>query len=499
MILQTVIRSGPVRGLETATPGITAFKGIPYAKAPVGDYRWKAPVAPKAWENERLCDDFGPSCWQPDNSVLPSFKRMQELNPVPPRPLVMDEDCLSLNVWTPAESSDERLPVMVWFYGGGLQAGTSDDILFDGEGLCRFGVLLVTVNYRTGVFGYFGHPALEAENEERSCGNYGLRDQIFALQWVKDNIAAFGGDADNVTIFGCSGGGRSVQGVACSPLGGGLVQHAICHSAGGLNPHYSMEYEPLKALGEEFVAYCGKQSIEEMREIPARELQTLYESFRKQFNITGDGYVLPYVMDEIVRRGEQADIDYLLCTMQDELIFPAKTPVSLENFDSLRNTFGLRTSILGRVVTPRSDEEAMDVVERAEAYEMKASQLAWAQVQAQQPKKPVRLGTFVHPVPSHEDGSARHGDDQAYVFHTLFKFWYPYGEKDEALSQRLMQYWTNFAKTGDPNGEGLPLWTPYTVDSPLTLTIDTDDCRMEDRSHFIIEQVAAAYRENRRG
>ena len=494
-ILTTTIRTGAVRGLETAVPGITVFKGIPFAKAPAGELRWKAPVAPEAWEGERLCDDFGYSCWQRNNNDSPMFKKMQEINPVPPRPLRMDEDCLSLNVWTPAVSADERLPVMVWFYGGNLHSGTSDDIIFDGEALCKFGVLLVTVNYRVNVFGYFGHPDLEKENEHHSSGNYGLQDQIFALQWIHDNIAAFGGDAGSVTIFGCSGGGRSVQGISCSPLSRGLVHHAVCHSAGGLNPNYSLAYDKIKELGVEFVAYCGKKTIDEMRAIPAQELEEKYIQFGKQFNITGDGYALPYTMDEVVRRGEQADLDYLLCTMNDEFIMPPRQPVTLANFDEMRPTFGLRTSILGQVVHPRTDEEAYDVVARAEAYEMKAAQLAWAQVQAKQPKKPVRLSTFVHPVPSHDDGSARHGDDQYYVFHTMYKFAHPYGEKDEAVSQRLMRYWTNFAKTGDPNGEGLPAWTPYTQDSPLTLTIDTDDCRMEDRSHPIIEEVAATYRD----
>lgn len=505
-IIRTKIASGAVRGIETGTPGINAFLGIPFAKAPAGELRWRGPVAPDSWEGERFCNDFGPSCWQRDNKGTPFFEKQQKLNKVPPRPLVMDEDCLSLNVWTPAEEG-QRLPVMVWFYGGGLQGGTADDITFDGEGLCQYGVVLVTVNYRTGVFGYFGHPELEDENEHHASGNYGLQDQLFALNWVHDNIAAFGGDNGNVTIFGCSGGGRSVQGIACSPLSKGLVHHAVCHSAGGLNPDYSLPYDKIKALGVEFVEFCGKKNISEMREIPAKELQDKYGEFRKQFNITGDGYALPYTMDEVVRRGEQADIDYLLSTMNNEFKMPQRFPVSLANFDEIRQKFGVRTSILGAVCRPQSDEEALDVVINAEAYEMKAAQLAWAQVQAEQAekglKKPVRLCTFIHPVPG-GDGGSYHGEDQFYVFHTLFKYWQPYGEKDEALSRRLMAYWTNFAKTGDPNGvdpmSGKPLaeWTFFTKESPLTMVHDTDESRMEDRSHPFIEQAAAAYRENRR-
>lgn len=484
-ILTAEIRAGKVRGIETETKGITAFLGIPYAAAPVGELRWRGPAAPEKWDGVRTCDAFGPSCWQ-------------RADPRAARPLRMDEDCLSLNVWTPADSADDRLPVMVWFYGGGLQAGTSDDVLFDGEGLCGYGVVLVTVNYRTGAFGYFAHDELEKENGHATSGNYGLQDQLFSLRWVRDNIASFGGDPENVTIFGCSGGGRSVQGIACSPLGKGLVRHAVCHSAGGLNPDYSTAYGALKEMGREFVAFCGKKNVLEMRAIPAKELQALYQAYGKWFNITGDGYFLPYTMDEIVRRGEQADIDYILSTTNNEFRFPPKGEVTLANFDEWRPRFGTRTSILGAVVQPGTDAEARDIVENAEAYEMKSAQAAWARVQAGQPKKPAYVCTFVHPVPG-RDGGTYHGDDQAYVFHTLFKLGRPYGEKDEALSRRMMKAWTNFAKTGDPNGEGLPVWTPYTAQSPLTMLIDTDEGRMEDTSNHFMEEIVAAYISGRRG
>ena len=489
-ILETKIRPGRVRGQETNTPGITSFLGIPYAEPAEGELRWHAPVPVKCWEDVRECSDFGYSCFQRDNSDSPYFQKMLKENPVPPRPLRVSEDCLSLNVWTPAASGDERLPVMVWFYGGGLQGGTSDDIIFDGESLCRYGVVLVTVNYRTGVFGYFGHAALEEENEHHSSGNYGLQDQILSLRWVKENIAAFGGDPDNVTIFGCSGGGRSCQGIACSPLSSGLVQHVIIHSAGGLNPNYSLEYHALKKRGEEFVRYCGKNSMEEMRQIPASELEALYESFRKQFNITGDGWALPAEMDEMVRRGEQADLDYILSTTANEIRWPVKEKVTVENFND--HVFGERTQIFGSTADPSTDEEAMKYAEWCEVYEMKAAQLAWAELQAGQPKKPVYLASFDHPMP--HSGFASHGDDQFFVFHTLSKFHREVGEKEEALSRRMMEIWTNFAKTGNPNGEGLPVWTPFTKESPLTMSIrEADDFRMEERHVPEIEKLSGVY------
>ena len=493
-ILEAKTISGAVRGFETETKGISAFLGIPYAAAPVGENRWRAPQPAAPWDGVRECLDFGYSCWQRDNAGSPGFLYQMEHNPVKPRPLRMDEDCLSLNIWTPAESAKEALPVMVWFYGGGLQGGTTDDILFDGEGLCGYGVVLVTVNYRTGVFGYFGHRELEKENEHGSSGNYGLQDQIFALRWVKENISAFGGDPGNIMIFGCSGGGRSVQGICCSPLARGLVQHAAIHSAGGLNPDYSLAYDKILALGEEFTAFCGKSSVSELREVPAKELEAKYEAFHKQFNITGDGYVLPYTMDEMVRRGEQADIDYILSTMNHEFRRPLREEVTLASFPNVQ--FGPRTSIFGAVCKPETDAEAADFVEWAEAYEMKSAQLAWAIVQAKQPKKPVYLCTFDHPLPGSE--IAAHGCDQHYLFHTLRKYWNPATEADDKLSHRMMKRWTNFAKTGNPNGEGLAQWTQFTAESPLTLSIDADGDEMRDRTVPVMERTVSAYIENRR-
>ena len=494
-ITRTLTQSGLCRGFATETPGVSAFLGIPYAQPPVGDRRWRMAEPALPWEGERDCTHFGPSCWQRDNTKSTRYAQMMARNPVPPVPFVMDEDCLFLNIWTPAEGRGERYPVMVWFYGGNLQAGTTADNLFDGEGLCPYGVVLVTVNYRTGVFGYFGHPDLEAENEYRACGNYGLGDQICALEWIHRNIMNFGGDPGNVTIFGCSGGGRSVQGVCCAKRSLGLVHHAVCHSAGGLNPHYSTPYDTILEYGREFMAMCGKKDLAQLRDVPAGELQAAYERFGKTFNITADGYLLPWTMDEVVRRGEQADVDYILSTMNDEFVMPAPEGLTKDNFQKFAVRMGIRTSIFGRICRPETDAEAKAFMTRAECYEMKSAQLAWAQVQAGQPKKPVRLCTNVHPMPG--TGRASHGDDQYYIFHTMRKFWNPFTEEDEELSRTLRQYWTNFAKTGDPNGPGLAEWTPYTKESPLTLTIDAGGCKMEDRSRPMLEKLAKTYIENR--
>ena len=490
MILEATLQSGTISGFETDTKGVSCFLGIPYAAPPVGELRWRAPQPPIPWEGVRPCLDFGFSCPQQNMGVNP--KQAAE-NPVKPRPLRTSEDCLTLNVWTAAESGD-RLPVMVWFHGGGLQFGTSDDIVFDGEGLCPMGVVLVTVNYRLGIFGYFGCPELENEHPQHSSGNYGLADQIFALQWVKENIAAFGGDADNITIFGCSGGGRSVQGICCSPIGQTLVRHAIVHSAGGLNPLYSLPYRTLRKQGEEFLAFCGADSIAALRRLSAKELKEQYRRFGKQFNITGDGYWLPVEMDECIRQGRQANIDYILSTMEEEILFPVPKELSLASYARLAAENQGRSALFLRANPAATEEEAQEYFRHAEAYDMKSSQLAWAQLEAEQGKTPVYLCTNIHPTPGSGHG-AGHGEDQHYVFHTLRKFWNPFTEEDEEFSRTLMNYWVNFAKTGNPNGEGLAEWTPYTVASPLTMILEPKHCRMEDRANAVLNRTVKCYRE----
>ena len=236
--------------------------------------------------------------------------------------------------------------------------------------------------------------------------------------------------------------------------------------------------------------FCGKSDLAAMRAIPAQELQAKYEAFRKQFNITGDGYFLPVEMDEIVRRGEQADLDYILSTTANEIKWPVREKLTVETFKN--HVFGERTQIFGSICRPQTDEQAMDYAQWAEVYEMKGAQLGWAKLQAKSGKKPVYLASFDHPMP--QSGLASHGDDQYYVFHTLRKFWFPSTEEDEALSRMMMLRWTNFAKTGNPNAEGLALWTQYTLESPLTMSFTTaDGSVMKDKKVPEIEALAEVY------
>ncbi|MBO7699825.1 MAG: carboxylesterase family protein, partial [Eubacteriaceae bacterium] len=238
MLREVKTENGWVRGIPAADPRITAFKGIPFAAPPVGELRWKGPQPAEDWVGVRECYTFGPIAMQKMPGLDPDNIYSREWNV--DTNLDMSEDCLQLNIWTPAKSADEKLPVMVWFYGGGLQEGHPSEMEFDGERIARRGVILVSVNYRVNIFGFFAHPEITATAEDKCYTNFGSYDQRYGLMWVKRNIAAFGGDPDNITIFGQSAGGFSVVAQMCSPKAKGLFQKGIIESIGGMRPKYPL-------------------------------------------------------------------------------------------------------------------------------------------------------------------------------------------------------------------------------------------------------------------
>ena len=358
----------------------------------------------------------------------------------------MSEDCLYLNIWTPAETGNERLPVMMWMHGGGVQSGYSHEIEFDGDAICKRGVILVTINYRLNIFGYFAHPELTAESEFGASGNYGVHDQIQALRWIHDNIAAFGGDPNNVTIFGQSGGGRSTQAVSCSPLAKGLVHHAIVQSAGGIATAAGpTPREEVERRGVRFMEHTGCKNIAELRALPAEKLLELlleYESaggdvrlrFSRGFNISTDGYALPLSMEHTLVAGKQNDIDYM---------------------------FGCTANDMGGII---------------------ASLAGWAQVQQDNHMRPAYFYRFERALPEDDPNDNRvlkgafHSSELWYTFGTLGRCWRPMTEGDYELSRIMCDMWTNFAKTGNPNGVALPHWDPYTITAPSMMTFNIAEC-----------------------
>lgn len=448
MLTQVMTHYGAVEGV-VSEGGYTLFRGIPYAAPPVGELRWKPSCDPTPWQGVRKCDHWGNACLQSIGFQDSSSSYGKEFYAGSDYPPKMDEDCLYLNIWTPANSAEEGLPVMVWLHGGGVQTGYSHEIEFDGDALCARGVILVTVNYRLNIFGYFAHPELTAESPYGASGNYGLLDQIQALRWIHQNIAAFGGNPDCVTLFGQSGGGRSTQAVSCSPLAKGLLQRAIVQSAGGVRTAAGRQpREEVEKRGVAFMEFAGCQTLAQLRELSGEQLLHLFESYtaeaagdvhermRRGFNLSTDGYALPLSMEDTLLTGTQNDLDYLFgCTSGD---------------DRMGN--------------------------------MLASLGGWAQLQLEKGLKPAYLYRFTRDLPEDDPSDMRvlkgafHSSELWYMFGTLGRCWRPMTDGDRKLSQIMLDFWTNFAKTGNPNGAELPAWETYCPETPRMMRLDVTDC-----------------------
>jgi len=449
MLLNVKTKYGEVQGV-VSEGGYALFKGIPYAAPPVGELRWKKPEPPIPWEGVRICDEFGPACLQEAAHLKPGSFYGKEFFSGSDYPPKMSEDCLFLNIWTPARSADDKLPVKMWIHGGGVQNGYSFEKEFDGDEIARRGVILVTIGYRVNIFGFFAHPELTSESGHNASGNYGILDQIQALKWLRENIAAFGGDPDNITIFGQSGGGRSVQAICCSPRSKGLMKHAIVQSAGGISTAAGrLPREKVELQGIKFMEYIGCKNISQMRAIPGEELLNKFLDYMKEhslgmstFNISTDGYVLPLSLEDSIIQGVHAYIDYMLGNTADE----------------------------GRILGMLHPERMM------------ASLRGWARLQLKQGKKPAYMYCFERKLPG-DDAGAFHSAELWYIFGTLNRSWRPFTEADYKLSEQMIDYWTNFAKTGNPNGKGLVEWTPFTDDFPCTMKFSIEGNKMTDYSN----------------
>lgn len=437
-------RYGTLEGIRSAG-GFSLFKGVPYAAPPEGDLRWAPPQPPAPWTGTLQCDTWGNACPQNSEHTPETFYGKEFYCATDERP-TYDEDCLRLNIWTPAGLPAERLPVMLWIHGGGLQVGYGHEIEIDGDAYCRRGVILVSINYRVGLLGYFAHPALTAESPHGASGNYGLLDQVQALRWVHENIAAFGGDPDNITVFGQSGGARSTHALCASPLTQGKIRHAIVQSGGGVATAMGrLPRSVLEERGAQFMEGVGAHSIAELRAMPWQELLQKFKDWmpdpmRGGFNLCTDGYALPYSLEDSLLEGQQQDIDYLLGHTSNEGIDPDKVPV-------------------GRV-------------------SMAAALRAWGRLQLEQDKKPAYLYCFDRQMPG-DDAGAFHSSELWYEFGTLDRCWRPFVAEDHQLSDTILGFWTNFAKTGNPNGEGLPVWKPFLEDR-LQMRLGIDGCTMVD-------------------
>ena len=441
------IEGGKVQGVESSVKGVYIYKGIPFAAPPVGDLRWKEPQPVVPWEGVRMADTFSAGAMQvKHDSSNPWTSEFYWEDPD------FSEDCLYLNVWTPAPGKPgKKLPVAMWIHGGAYTAGWGFEPEFDGKVWAEKGVVLVTINYRLGIFGFLNHPFLVEESPNRVSGNYGILDQIAALKWVHANIAAFGGDPENVTILGQSAGAGSVKTLVSSPLTGDLIRRAIIQSGGGVNvrpggapasPAGSM-MESVGNAWKEVFDWAGYDTLEKMRAASTEEIFGLAARYVAE---TGnrvqlptrpvvDGYVSTESFDAAAQEGRIKDIPYMIGYTRDDM--GGNPEEGIRRFCELRNTAG----------------------------------------------QPVYAYQFARALPDDEAGShdmkgAFHSSELWYMFKSLDRGDRPFTEADWALAEHVVSCWTNFAKTGDP-GLG---WKAYTPDAPEFMVFDLSEDGAKDAS-----------------
>ena len=456
--------AGMVEGTTSADGKIQIYKGIPYAAPPVGDLRWKEPQPAPAWEGVRKATEFGARCMQG-----PIYDDMVFRDRGP------SEDCLHLNVWTPAPKAGAKLPVMVWIYGGGFQAGATSEPRQDGEHLAHKGVVVVSMDYRLGIFGFFSHPGLTAESPHHASGNYGLLDQAAALKWVHENIAAFGGDPEKGTIFGESAGSFSVSAQMASPVAKGFVHAAIGESGAFFGKTLSAkplaESEKRDAI---FAEELGMKSIAQLRAVDADKLlhAVLKNKDEYRFGPNIDGYFIPASAYEIYSQGKQAHIPLLAGWNHDERDyhgFFGDEPPTRENYIAkIRQKLGDSAGEALKLFPAETDEQAKSSAELLSSADFIAyGTWKWIEVHLETGGSPVFHYEFDQPLPLPEghapdaEPEANHSGEIEYVFGTLDSKKLPWRPEDYKLSEVMGTYWTNFAKTGNPNGAGVPEWPRY--------------------------------------
>jgi para-nitrobenzyl esterase len=454
--------SGPVIGKFESNTAVRAFLGIPFAAPPVGEARWRAPQPVATWQEPRKVTSFAPQCMQSGRSKTSVYYEYAGDQP-------MSEDCLYLNVWAPSDTGDGKLPVMVWIYGGGFQQGSAANPVFDGARLAERGVVVVSVNYRVGLFGFLAHPELTAESTQHASGNYGLLDQVAGLEWVKRNAAAFGGDPDNVTIFGQSAGAASVTYLFASPLARGLFAHGIAESLGFVNKAIPTLAEG-ERKGSDLADKVGAHSLAELRRVPAEKLLET----RGAANPLVDGYVLPSDPYTIFAEGKEAPVPLLAGWNANEgATFPhAKTLAAYQQWVHAKYS-----DIADRVLElypARTDDEAKAAAKAV----VRDSLFAWGPWSAarQHSKNgfPSYLYYFSHPQPlpsgksfdeiDSADGlGSFHSSEYPYIFGTLDVLSRDWTRADREVSDRLQSYWVAYAYGGSPNAPGLPRWPQLTA------------------------------------
>lgn len=472
--LQVRVANGILEGVQDGN--IRIFRGVPFARPPVGALRWKEPQPLKSWKGVRKAVKFGPRPMQTAN-----FKDMVF------RSEKCSEDCLYLNVWTPAVSDSDRLPVLVYFYGGGLYAGDASEVRYDGASMARKGIVAVTCNYRLGIFGFFTHPRLTDESLHHNCGNYGYLDQQEALRWVQQNIAAFGGDPAKVTIAGQSAGSMSVSVQMASPLSKGLFSKAIGESGSILGATEPPNLLIAEQMGARFTGALNT-SFDALREEPAQQLMEEAANSGFHFSTIVDGYVLPRTPREIFSTGGQANVPLLAGWNATEVswsgILDNQEPTVANYYSALLRIYGARTEEAEKNFPAATAAEVLrSATDLATDRFLGYSTWKWLDLHSMTGGKPVYRYLYAQQQPPWADAKeppkpapftiAPHSAEIAYALGNLSVYnIYAWTPDDHKTSEIMQGFFVNFIKTGDPNGPGLPAWQAFRKEAPMVMIID---------------------------
>lgn len=505
------VANGILEGVQE-TGDLRSYKGVPFAAPPVGDLRWREPQPPKNWSGVRKADHFGPRAMQ--RAIFGDMNFRSD---------GVKEDCLYLNVWTPAKSAAEKLPVLVYFYGGGYMAGDGSEPRYDGEAMARQGIVTITVNYRLGVFGFMAHPELTKESPNRASGNYGLLDQQAALAWVQKNIAAFGGDPRRVTIAGESAGSTSVSAQMASPLSKNLIAGAIGESGSLLGTLTPTTLADAEALGAKFGESIGATTLAALRVMPADQLlETTARPTTPRFNICVDGYFFPKPVMAIFAAGEQAHVPLLAGWNSEESGYKGilgNDPPTMASFTkAVQKLYGDKATEVLKRYAPTSDADVEQVAtDLAGDRFIGFSTWKWTDLQAQTGSRPVYRYLYARPRPAMvpEMGNATaglaggvvkntnpaapkqappkgavHSAEIEYALGNLgTNKVYAWTPDDQKVSQTMLAYFANFIKTGNPNKAGLPRWDAVTPGKPapvMRIDVNTQALQETHRDRYML-------------
>lgn len=477
MLRKVKVKNGLLQGLVGKDPRISVFRGVPYAKPPVGPLRWRAPQPADDWEGVKTCYEYGDMPMMRQHPGYDDGFYTKELHPTAAS-YGMSEDCLYLNIFSPAATADENLPVFCYIHGGGLQDGYNYEVEFDPERVARRGVVVVMIGYRLGLFGFLAHPELTARTpQDEVVSNFGFQDQSLALHWVRDNIGAFGGNPERIVICGQSAGAGSVQAQLCSPMNEGIIKGAICQS--GVSMSFADEDKPFgaatplkeaEAHGVEFFTRAGLNSLEQAQQTDAHllmeKLREVAPDWRFAFSQCIDGRFVKESVWESYYNDRLPDVPIIigLCWDETQNGMFGGDGFSYKDFQDWAHRFGDKEEEFLEVVDITNDQEVGRLAKTDARNMLLSNSRGFCELRSSMGKT-VYYYIFDHDIPGDDAGSF-HGSDLWFMFDSLGNSWRPFEGKHFDLARQVTSYWTNFVKSGDPNGldyngNPLPKWAPY--------------------------------------